>query len=528
MIVNVFDTGVSRAADVYEYLHSGTDANGNDRSVNPVALRGNPWRMGRLIDECHRKWRYTSGVISFSEFDHPDEDVQTKIMDAFEDFAFAGKDPSTWDIYWVRHEDKGRVELHFVIPRVDLETGQDLNAFQRGWDAHWRPWQRDICFQYGLADPHSRRKVTASPKAKRETDRRKELRAGIYNEIEAGFKANIINSRERLIEILSDAGEVTRQSERTISVRFPKETRPIRLEGPIFERQFNFETGSCDPEIPRGGQRRSREKSPFRRDRDDAFERRRQFFDEHRRKARRNDQKLRAFLERISDIHDERDGPTRDRDTEPLETETQTFERDSEAQQNRSDKGSAPLLDDSGRADSVWKDRRGDRDLIGDDPSSHAGTPMDSLDDRKADPHRKGGTFGNAGENLGGTGNVSELQQPDEWGDNHTRRRTNAADVAPRTATESTRRQHAESSSEPGTQQPILDRLDGIPEHAIARLAGRRRSRARAIDHLDQSTRHRTDRAAHLYRTALETAQRIARLVKSAIGAIKGKFLNGP
>ncbi|MEO0916235.1 MAG: relaxase/mobilization nuclease domain-containing protein, partial [Pseudomonadota bacterium] len=205
MIIRVFNTGISRGAAVYEYLHSQFDANGDRRTVDPVELRGDANRFQRLIDECHRKWRYTSGVVSFSDFDRPDEDVQNEIMDAFEDFAFAGKDRSTWDIYWVRHQDKGNTELHFVIPRVDLETGQDLNAFQRGWDAHWRPFQRDICFQYGLADPHERRKVTASPTAKRETKERQALRTALYQKIEDGFKAGTINSRERLLTILSSA-----------------------------------------------------------------------------------------------------------------------------------------------------------------------------------------------------------------------------------------------------------------------------------------------------------------------------------
>lgn len=528
MIVDVFCTGISRAEPVRKYLTSAYDSNGIERAVTPVELRGNAWRMSRLIDECHRKWRYTSGVLSFANENHPDDIVQNQIMDEFEEFAFAGKDTSTWDIYWVRHEDKGRVELHFVIPRVDLETGQDLNAFQRGWDSHWRPWQRDICYRFGLVDPHERRKVTASPKAKRETKTRQKLRTGIYKTVENGFKSGAINSRDRLLAVLASAGEVTRQSQRTISVRFPEEPRPIRLEGPIFEQRFNFQTGSCDPEIPRSRSGRSREASPFRRDRDDAFERRRQFFDEHRRKARRNDQKLRAFLERISDIDVGRDRRTGRRDPEALAAETETFERDCEAQRNRLDESGTQLLDDSGSADSIWQDRHGDRDFSGDDPADNASSTIDSLDDREANPDLEIRTSECAGAYLDGTGDAGELQQPDKWGDDHTRERANAADAPTGSAVETRKRQRFEPTAEHGTKQSVLDRIDGDLERPIDRLARRHRSRTRTLGQLNRATRHRAQGATRLYRTALETAHRIASFVKSALAVIRNRLTGGP
>jgi len=174
MIINVFNTGISDSTGPIEYLFSDRDHKGDLRAVDPELIRGDAEIVGKLTDCTRRKSRYTSGVINFRSDESPPPDVQQEIMDAFEAFAFAGKAPDTWTSMWVRHRDKGTVELHFLLPRIDLETGQDINAFQRGWDAHWRPWQRDICAVYGFTDPHTVRQLTGKPK--RESEARQQLR----------------------------------------------------------------------------------------------------------------------------------------------------------------------------------------------------------------------------------------------------------------------------------------------------------------------------------------------------------------
>ena len=236
MIINVFKTGISDSSGPIEYLFSDTDNKGELRAVDPELIRGDVDMVSALIDCNRRKWRYTSAVINFRADESPPPDIQQEIMDAFDAFAFAGKSPDTWTSMWVRHRDKGTVELHFLLPRIDLETGQDINAFQRGWDAHWRPWQRDMCALYGFTDPHTVRQITGKPK--RESEGRQQYRNALYQEIEDLYREGALLHRQALEDYLASFATIHRSSAKSISIAYDPAERPMRLEGPIFERDF--------------------------------------------------------------------------------------------------------------------------------------------------------------------------------------------------------------------------------------------------------------------------------------------------
>lgn len=98
------------------------------RSPLPEVLRGDPELTVELIDGIRRKWRYTSGVIAFAAEDAPTEAELADVMNGFERAAFAGLEGDQYDCLWVQHTHKGNVELHFVIPRMELYTGAAFNA----------------------------------------------------------------------------------------------------------------------------------------------------------------------------------------------------------------------------------------------------------------------------------------------------------------------------------------------------------------------------------------------------------------
>ena len=60
------------------------------------------------------------------------EEKEQEVMDAFEEVAFAGLEPDQKNILWVRHTHAGHHELHFVIPRMELSSGNDFNACPPG------------------------------------------------------------------------------------------------------------------------------------------------------------------------------------------------------------------------------------------------------------------------------------------------------------------------------------------------------------------------------------------------------------
>lgn len=76
------------------------------------------------------------GVLSW----HLDESVkpeqEQRLMDEFEQVAFAGLEPDQRNILWVRHSHAGHHELHFVLPRVELSSGKAFNPCPPGWQKH--------------------------------------------------------------------------------------------------------------------------------------------------------------------------------------------------------------------------------------------------------------------------------------------------------------------------------------------------------------------------------------------------------
>ncbi|MCY4991279.1 relaxase/mobilization nuclease domain-containing protein, partial [Salmonella enterica subsp. enterica serovar 1,4,[5],12:i:-] len=91
-------------------------------------LRGDPERVKTLIDTCDFARTYTSGVLSFEEKDLPDVDKQ-QLMDELEQTLLPGLDKDQYSILWVEHQDKGRLELNFVIPNIELQSGQRLPPY---------------------------------------------------------------------------------------------------------------------------------------------------------------------------------------------------------------------------------------------------------------------------------------------------------------------------------------------------------------------------------------------------------------
>lgn len=135
MLMKVFPHGIGEGDKPSRYLVR-PDYPGRD-TAPPQVLRGDPAMTRALIDSIERRWKFTSGVLSW----HPDEKIseaqEEEVMDAFERVAFAGLEPDQRNILWVRHTHAGHHELHFLIPRLELSSGKDFNACPPGW--HKRP-----------------------------------------------------------------------------------------------------------------------------------------------------------------------------------------------------------------------------------------------------------------------------------------------------------------------------------------------------------------------------------------------------
>ena len=238
---------------------------GEDRNrFGAVLLSGDPDLTQRLADNLDFQNRYTVGVLSFEEANLEEQQKQ-KIMQSFEETLLAGLDRDQYDITWIEHTDKERLELNFVIPNVELSTGKRLQPY---FDQADRPlvenWKQVINFDYGLSDPHAPDKAQAIKTLNSQNlpENIKEIKQQIGTAIAEQISNGNIQNRQDVVNTLENAGfEITRQTERSISIKNPDGKRNIRLEGVIYEnRQFDKQLAEEHSRAGQDYQRTSRER----------------------------------------------------------------------------------------------------------------------------------------------------------------------------------------------------------------------------------------------------------------------------
>ena len=238
---------------------------GEDRDrFGAVLLSGDPELTQRLADNLDFQNRYTVGVLSFEEANLEEQQKQ-EIMQSFEKALLAGLDRDQYDITWIEHTDKGRLELNFVIPNVELSTGKRLQPY---FDQADRPlvenWKQVTNFDYGLSDPHAPNKAQAikTLNSKNLPENVKEIKQQIGTAIAEQISNGNIQNRQDVVNTLENAGfEITRQTERSISIKNPDGKRNIRLEGVIYEnRQFDKQFAEEHSRAGQDYQRTSRER----------------------------------------------------------------------------------------------------------------------------------------------------------------------------------------------------------------------------------------------------------------------------
>ena len=76
--------------------------------------------------------------------------------------VFAGLEPDQYDITWVRRTHAGHHELHFITPRVELNTDKSFNIKPPSKIAQQQfdDFRSEINAKYGLADPARKRDLS--------------------------------------------------------------------------------------------------------------------------------------------------------------------------------------------------------------------------------------------------------------------------------------------------------------------------------------------------------------------------------
>ena len=206
----------------------------------PEVLRGDPEQTRDLIDSIDRQWRYTSGVVSFSREDAPSVAEQEKVMDDFEATAFAGLESDQYDCLWVRHAhtDGGRIELHFVTPRMELSTGKALNIAPPGWSSLYGPLRDALNYEHGWARPDDPDRARSLQLAHENLERghsRETINAYVEQLVETG----VVENRAGIVQALEEAGfAVPRQGDHYITVHDAESDERFRLKGGLYEQDW--------------------------------------------------------------------------------------------------------------------------------------------------------------------------------------------------------------------------------------------------------------------------------------------------
>lgn len=245
MLIKFTSGGRGGGGTIAEYL-TDPERQGRD-DAPPEVVRGNMDRTRELIDSIDRQWSYTHGVVSFALEDAPTEDQQREVMDRFEALAFAGLDPEQYDITWVRHQhtEGGRVELHFVTPRMELTSGRALNIAPPGWESTFRPLRDFLNHSHGWArpdDPERARELQGGPVRDLDGFSLREGREALHGLLLGLVEAGVVRGRAGLVAALEDAGmAVPRQGRDYITVQDPETEERFRLKGRIYEKDWSYD-----------------------------------------------------------------------------------------------------------------------------------------------------------------------------------------------------------------------------------------------------------------------------------------------
>lgn len=241
MFNKVFNRGRGKATGI-NYLVSTHDASGKKRTPPAEVIRGDISITKGLIASIRYTQRYTSGVLSWSESPESiSHEQMDQVMDSFENMVCAGLPTDRLNFLWVKHQDKGRLELHYVIPNVDLLTGKRFAPyFDRVDRALFRAWERLTNATFGFSNP-------ADPSLKRNTkmppflpaDKTLAL-AQINGRINILVRAGQIKSRADVINELQSIGfTITRTGKDYLSIK-DSTGRKLRLRGGLFEEVFQM------------------------------------------------------------------------------------------------------------------------------------------------------------------------------------------------------------------------------------------------------------------------------------------------
>ncbi|WP_066568491.1 relaxase/mobilization nuclease domain-containing protein [Snodgrassella sp. CFCC 13594] len=243
-----------KAAD---YLLSDKDHTGKSRSVKPEILDGDPNNVAKIASMTTRAHKYATGALAFRDTEKPTLAQQQAVMRDFEATFLPGLEKDkNYAIAWVAHCDKGNLELNYFLATTELTTGKQLNPFPPGTlqhefnDAWVQNTNQQLGYDQVVTDPLKisrskfEQKILPLKEATAEICQQAKSHKEIRDNLEEIFKSAIehdeIKSRQEIIDLLKEHGDITRVGNDYISFKPESEAKAIRLKGPVFEEGADY------------------------------------------------------------------------------------------------------------------------------------------------------------------------------------------------------------------------------------------------------------------------------------------------
>lgn len=231
MLIKWFKYGSGDSTAAFNYLLNNRVEQGTSK-----VIRGSSFITKAITKSLKTKKKYKSGCLSFSETTITLKQ-QEYIMDLFEKILFPGIPKENRNSCWVLHTDKKRIELNFVIPRVELSSNKAFQPYYDKVDRKRFELFRDFINQkFHFTNPNDSKKEQSLNLGEvvkyKKVEHIKHLNEYLQNKVSKGE----LNNQSDVVEQLQKVGyTISRVGNDYISVK-TKNSKAIRLKGPIYSR----------------------------------------------------------------------------------------------------------------------------------------------------------------------------------------------------------------------------------------------------------------------------------------------------
>lgn len=200
-------------------------------------LQGDVETTTELINSIKNKHKVDVGCLSFEE-KNIDEALKFQLMREFEEMILPEMQ-GKYNILWVEHVDKGRLELNFVIPKVELERGRAITPYYHASDLpRVETWQDLTNLYHNFSDPKDPEKARTVELNSKVVKLTKDFET-LDKQLHQGVALGLITNRDELLKTIKDSGiTVQRVGKDYISVKLPQSKKARRFKGAIYNEQF--------------------------------------------------------------------------------------------------------------------------------------------------------------------------------------------------------------------------------------------------------------------------------------------------